>query len=264
MAKVYEPCKVEKQIYDNWEQNGYFKGVIDPEKKPFTIVIPPPNITGQLHMGHALDETLQDIIIRYKRMQGYSALWLPGTDHASIATEAKIVDALAKEGLTKEEIGREEFLKRAWAWREKYGRTLPVSVNLSRADLFDPGLTERLSRVFNRGFWDGYYQGQRLGEWTRSYGNKASRKKVYAAKCTNFFKNLSVAEFVVEAVEAVEQGADCLIIGETTGVYECRLDDIRDAEGKPTRRVEKGQFFSLKTDRIIRRGDKLYLWQTEN
>ena len=123
---------------------------------------------------------------------------------------------------------------------------------------------ERLSRVFNRGFWDGYYQGQRLGEWTRSYGNKASRKKVYAAKCTNFFKNLSVAEFVVEAVEAVEQGADCLIIGETTGVYECRLDDIRDAEGKPTRRVEKGQFFSLKTDRIIRRGDKLYLWQTEN
>lgn len=122
---------------------------------------------------------------------------------------------------------------------------------------------ERLNRVFNRGFWDGFYQGQKLGEWTHSYGNKATRKKVYAAKCTNFFKNLSVAEFVVEAVEAVEQGQECLIMGETTGVYEYRLNDVRDADGKEVKHVAQGQFFSIKTDHVVRRGDKLYLWIEE-
>ena len=119
---------------------------------------------------------------------------------------------------------------------------------------------ERLSRVFNRGFWDGYYQGQRLGEWTRSYGNKATRKKIYAAKCTNFFKNLQVAEFLVEAVDAIEAGQEILITGETTGVYTCKAEGMRDAQGQPTDRVLKGQYFSLKTDTLIRRGDKLYLW----
>ncbi len=122
---------------------------------------------------------------------------------------------------------------------------------------------ERLSRVFNRGFWDGYYLGQRLGEWTHSYGNKATRKKVYAAKCTNFFKNLSVAEFLVEAVEAISEGQDLLITGETTGVYECKAEGMRDTDGHPTQRVEQGQFFSIKTDRLIRRGDKMYLWEKE-
>ena len=123
---------------------------------------------------------------------------------------------------------------------------------------------ERLSRVFNRGFWDGYYQGQKLGEWTHSYGNKATRKKVYAAKCTNFFKNLSVAEFVLEAVDAIEEGQECLITGETTGVYECTIHNMHDNKGEATSRVQKGQYFAIKTDRLIRRGDKLYLWQTEN
>ncbi len=174
MAKVYDPGQVEKQIYDNWEQSGYFKGVIDPDKKPFTIVIPPPNITGQLHMGHALDETLQDIIIRYKRMQGYSALWLPGTDHASIATEAKIVDALAKEGLTKEEIGRDEFLKRAWAWREKYGnrivkqlRSLGSSCDWDRERFtMDEGLSKAVREVFVRLYDKGLiYKGERITNW---------------------------------------------------------------------------------------------------
>ena len=117
---------------------------------------------------------------------------------------------------------------------------------------------ERLSRVFNRGFWDGYYQGQKLGEWTHSYGNKATRKKVYAAKCTNFFKNLSVAEFVVEAVDAITEGQDLLITGETTGVYECKAEGLRDTHGKPTDQVKKGQFFSLKTDVLIRRGNNTY------
>ena len=118
MEKTFEPQKIEKRIYDTWIEKGYFKAHIDPNKKPFTIVIPPPNITGQLHMGHALDNTIQDIIIRFKRMQGYSALWLPGTDHASIATEAKIVEKLASEGLTKEKIGRDKFLEYAWEWKE--------------------------------------------------------------------------------------------------------------------------------------------------
>lgn len=120
---------------------------------------------------------------------------------------------------------------------------------------------ERLSKVFNRGFWDGYYLGKRLGEWTHSYGNKATRTKIYAAKCTNFFKNLSVAEFLVEAVGAVEEGQDLLIIGETTGVYECKAEGLRDTNGQPSKRIEKGQYFSLKTNTLIRRGDKLYLWK---
>ena len=122
---------------------------------------------------------------------------------------------------------------------------------------------ERLSRVFNRGFWDGYYQGQKLGEWTYSYGNKATRKKVYAAKCTNFFKNLNVAEFLVEAVEAIEEGQNLLITGETTGVVECKAQGMRDTDGHPTQRVLQGQYFSLKTDTVIRRGDKCYLWVKE-
>ncbi len=120
---------------------------------------------------------------------------------------------------------------------------------------------ERLSRVFNRGFWDGYYQGQRLGEWTHTYGNKATRTKIYAAKCTNFFKQLSVAEFLVEAVDSIEEGQDLLITGETTGVYECRAEGLRDAEGHPAKQIKKGEYFSLKTDKLIHRGDKLYLWK---
>ncbi len=119
---------------------------------------------------------------------------------------------------------------------------------------------ERLSRVFNRGFWDGYYQGQRLGEWNHRYGSLATRTKVYAAKCTNFFKNLSVAEFLVEAVDRIEEGTDLLITGETTGVYESKAEGMRNAEGQSVSCVRKGEFFSLKTDKLLRRGDKLYLW----
>jgi len=121
IAKTYNPKEFEDRIYAFWMEKGYFTPKIDPEKQPFTIVIPPPNITGQLHMGHALDNTLQDILIRWKRMQGYAALWIPGSDHASIATEIKVLDTIREEtGLTKKEIGREEFLKRAWAWKDKY------------------------------------------------------------------------------------------------------------------------------------------------
>ena len=115
LSKVYNPKDVEERIYETWQENGYFHAEVDTSKKPFTIVMPPPNITGKLHMGHAMDDTMQDIIIRFKRMQGYNALWVPGTDHASIATEAKISEQLRKEGINKDEMTREEFLERAWA-----------------------------------------------------------------------------------------------------------------------------------------------------
>lgn len=121
LAKTYDPKAFEDRIYEMWESKGAFNADIDKDKKPFTIVMPPPNITGQLHMGHALDHTLQDAITRWRRMQGYSALWLPGSDHASIATEVKVVEKLKSEGIDKHEIGREEFLKHAWAWKEEYG-----------------------------------------------------------------------------------------------------------------------------------------------
>ena len=115
LAKTYDPKGLEERLYKKWMDNGYFHAKVNPDKKPFTIVMPPPNVTGQLHMGHALDETMQDILIRFKRMQGYEALWQPGTDHAAIATEVKVIDKLKKEGIDKHEIGREEFLKHAWA-----------------------------------------------------------------------------------------------------------------------------------------------------
>lgn len=145
-----------------------------PGKKPFTIVIPPPNITGQLHMGHALDNTLQDILIRFKRMQGFAALWVPGTDHASIATEAKIVDAMAKEGLTKEKVGREAFLKRAWEWKELYGnrivnqlKRLGSSCDWDRLRFtMDEGLSEAVLEVFVRLYEKGLiYRGERITNW---------------------------------------------------------------------------------------------------
>ena len=120
LAKQYDPSQVEDRIYQFWLDGGYFHTKADPDKKPYTIVMPPPNVTGQLHMGHAVDNTMQDILIRTKRMQGYAALWVPGTDHASIATEAKVVEAMRAEGLTKEMVGRDGFLDRAWAWKTKY------------------------------------------------------------------------------------------------------------------------------------------------
>ncbi|MBR2055256.1 MAG: class I tRNA ligase family protein, partial [Clostridia bacterium] len=121
MEKTYNPQAIEKETYEKWESSGAFTPKIDKSKKPFTIVMPPPNVTGQLHMGHAMDGVLQDSLIRYHRMKGDPTLWLPGTDHASIATEVKVVEKLRKEGITKEQLGRDGFLERAWAWKEQYG-----------------------------------------------------------------------------------------------------------------------------------------------
>ena len=123
LAKTYDPKGLEDRLYQKWLDKKYFHAEPNPDRKPFTIVIPPPNVTGQLHMGHALDETMQDILIRFKRMQGYETLWQPGTDHAAIATEVKVTAKLKEQGIDKDEIGREEFLKHAWEWKEEYGGT---------------------------------------------------------------------------------------------------------------------------------------------
>ncbi len=174
LPKLYDPKAVEDKIYKFWIDNDCFKAERDPQKKPYTIVIPPPNVTGQLHMGHALDETLQDILIRWKRMSGYSALWLPGTDHAALATEVKIVDAMAKEGLTKEQIGREAFMKRAWAWKEQYGgriveqlKKLGSSCDWSRERFtMDEGCSKAVKDVFVRYYEKGLiYRGERMINW---------------------------------------------------------------------------------------------------
>ena len=121
LPKIYDPKQVESKIYRYWTDGGWFHAERDPDKKPFTIVIPPPNVTGQLHLGHALDETIQDVLIRWKRMSGYCALWLPGVDHAGIATQTKVEAELRKEGLTRFDLGREKFLDRVWDWKQHYG-----------------------------------------------------------------------------------------------------------------------------------------------
>ncbi|KAE9633425.1 MAG: valyl-tRNA synthetase [Epulopiscium sp.] len=174
MEKVYDPSKVEDRLYQKWLEKKYFHAEVDRSRKPFTIVIPPPNITGQLHMGHALDNTLQDILIRWKRMQGYNTLWMPGTDHASIATEVKIVQKMAEEGLTKQDLGRQGFLKRAWAWKEQYGGTiikqlqkLGSSCDWDRERFtMDEGLSKAVLEVFVRLYEKGWiYRGVKIINW---------------------------------------------------------------------------------------------------
>ena len=174
LNKVYDPGNVEDRIYKYWVDKNCFRAEVDRTKKPYTIVIPPPNITGQLHMGHALDETLQDILIRYKRMSGYATLWLPGTDHASIATEAKIVEAMRKDGVTKEDIGRDGFMERAWKWKEQYGgriveqlKKLGSSCDWSRERFtMDEGCNKAVKEVFVKLYDKGLiYRGERIINW---------------------------------------------------------------------------------------------------
>lgn len=174
MAKIYDPGQVEEKWYQYWEQNGFFTPKVEPEQKPFSIVMPPPNVTGSLHLGHAMDNTLQDILARYKRMQGYNTLWLPGTDHAGIATQAKVEEQLAKEGTNRHELGREKFLERVWAWKEQYGgtitrqlRKLGASCDWSRERFtMDEGCSKAVREVFvnlyNKGL---IYRGNYIVNW---------------------------------------------------------------------------------------------------
>lgn len=174
IAKTYDPSQVEDRLYREWMDRGYFRGEVDKNKEPFCIVIPPPNITAQLHIGHALDNVLPDVLIRWKRMQGYSVLWVPGTDHASIATEVKIVEEMAKEGLTKNDVGREGFLERAWEWKEKYGgkivdqlKKLGFSLDWTRERFtMDEGCSHAVTEVFIKLYKKGLiYQGDRIINW---------------------------------------------------------------------------------------------------
>ena len=183
----FEPKNFEDRIYANWEEKGYFKPSMDKTKESYTIVMPPPNITGKLHMGHALDETIQDILIRFKRMQGYNTLWVPGTDHAAIATEAKIVAKLKEEGVTKEELGRDGFLQKAWEWKKEYGSTitsqlkkLGCSCDWSRERFtMDEGLTKAVTKVFinlyNKGL---IYKGKKMINWCPNCNTSISDAEV--------------------------------------------------------------------------------------
>ena len=174
LAKTYDPKGIEERLYQKWMDNGYFHAKVNPDKKPFTIVMPPPNVTGQLHMGHALDNTMQDILIRFKRMQGYNALWQPGTDHASIATEVKIIEKLKEEGIDKHDLGREKFLERAWDWKKEYGgriisqlKKMGSSCDWDRERFtMDEGCNKAVTEVFVKMHEKGYiYKGSRIINW---------------------------------------------------------------------------------------------------
>ena len=174
LEKTYNPADIEPRLYEKWMQKKYFHAKVDKTKKPFTIVMPPPNITGQLHMGHALDNTMQDILIRYKRMKGFNALWQPGTDHASIATEVKVIEALKKQGISKEELGREGFLEKAWEWKKEYGgkiinqlKKMGSSADWDRERFtMDEGCSEAVNEVFLKLYKKGYiYKGSRIINW---------------------------------------------------------------------------------------------------
>ena len=174
LAKTYDPSQMEDRLYEKWEKSGYFHAEVDRSRKPFTIVMPPPNITGKLHMGHAMDSTMQDILIRFKRMQGYNALWQPGTDHASIATEVRIIQTLKEEGIDKHNLGREKFLERAWAWREEYGGTITRQLRKMGASCdwqrerftMDAGCNDAVNEVFVKLYEKGLiYKGARIINW---------------------------------------------------------------------------------------------------
>ena len=188
MDTKYNPNQFEKEIYEKWEKGGYFKAKVNPDKKPCTIVMPPPNVTGYLHLGHALNNTIQDIIIRYKRMAGFEALWIPGTDHASISTESKVVDKISSEGKTKADLGREGFLEEAWDWTDKYGgrikeqlRTIGVSCDWDHDSFtMDENLTKAVKRVFKKMYDDGLiYRGNRIVNWDPKAETAISDAEVY-------------------------------------------------------------------------------------
>ena len=200
LAKTYDPRGLEDRLYQKWLDRGYFHADVNPDKKPFTIVMPPPNVTGQLHMGHALDNTMQDILIRYKRMQGYEALWQPGTDHAAIATEVKVTNMLKDQGIDKQEIGREEFLKHAWKWKEEYGSRiihqlykLGASADWDRERFtMDEGCSRAVEEVFVRLYEKGWiYKGSRIINWCPKCQTSLSDAEVEHVDQDGFFWHIN-------------------------------------------------------------------------
>ena len=200
LAKTYDPKGIEDRLYKKWEDNGYFHATADRSKKPFTIVMPPPNITGQLHMGHALDNTMQDILIRYKRMQGYNALWQPGTDHAAIATEVKVIESLKKQGIDKEDLGRDGFLEKCWEWRKEYGgriikqlKKLGSSADWERERFtMDAGCSDAVLEVFIKLYEQGYiYKGSRIVNWCPVCQTSISDAEVEHEEQDGFFWHIN-------------------------------------------------------------------------
>ena len=200
LAKTYDPKGIEERLYKKWEDNGYFHAEADRSRKPFTIVMPPPNITGQLHMGHALDNTMQDILIRYKRMQGYNALWQPGTDHASIATEVKVIQSLKEKGIDKADLGREGFLEKCWEWREEYGnriinqlKKLGSSADWQRERFtMDKGCSDAVQEVFIKLYEKGYiYKGSRIVNWCPVCKTSISDAEVEHEEQDGFFWHIN-------------------------------------------------------------------------
>lgn len=211
LEKLYDPAQVEDKIYQSWMEGGYFTAQPDPDKEPYTIVMPPPNVTGQLHMGHAIDNTWQDILIRHKRMQGYAALWVPGTDHASIATEAKVVAKMKEEGLTKEDLGREGFLERAWDWKNQYGnriveqlKKLGSSCDWTRERFtMDEGCSKAVLKVFKQLYdKDLIYRGNRMINWCPHCRTSISDAEVeYKTQDGNFWHLLYPVKETGEMLE---------------------------------------------------------------
>lgn len=200
LAKTYDPKGIEERLYQKWETNGYFRAKADKSKKPFTIVMPPPNITGQLHMGHALDNTMQDILIRYKRMQGYNALWQPGTDHAAIATEVKVIESLKEQGIDKESLGRDGFLEKCWDWKKEYGgrilrqlKKMGSSADWERERFtMDDGCSDAVLEVFIKLYEQGYiYKGSRIVNWCPVCETSISDAEVEHEEQDGFFWHIN-------------------------------------------------------------------------
>ena len=242
LAKTYDPSGLEDRLYQKWLDNGYFHAKVNKDKKPFTIVMPPPNVTGQLHMGHALDETMQDILIRFKRMQGYEALWQPGTDHAAIATEVKVNEKLKSEGIDKNEIGREEFLKHAWAWKEEYGgkiinqlKKLGASADWERERFtMDEGCSKAVQEVFIRLYEKGYiYKGSRIINWCPVCQTSISDAEVVHEDQDGFFWHINypVAGEEGQFVEIATTRPETLL-GDTAVAVNPEDDRYRHLVGK--------------------------------
>ena len=242
LAKTYDPKGIEDRIYQKWLDKKYFHAEADRSKKPFTIVMPPPNVTGQLHMGHALDNTMQDILIRYKRMQGYNALWQPGTDHAAIATEVKVIEKLKEQGIDKDEIGREEFLKHAWEWKEEYGgrivnqlKKLGSSADWDRERFtMDEGCSRAVEEVFVKLYEKGYiYKGSRIINWCPVCQTSISDAEVEHVDQDGFFWHINYPIVGEEGrfVEIATTRPETLL-GDTAVAVNPEDDRYRDLVGK--------------------------------
>ena len=241
LSKVYDPKAVEERRYAEWMEKGYFHAEVDENKKPFTIVIPPPNVTGQLHMGHAFDETLQDILIRYKRMQGYSALWMPGTDHAGIATQIKVEAELRKEGLTRYDLGREKFLDRVWDWKKEYGgriinqlKKLGSSCDWERERFtMDEGCSKAVREVFvnlyNKGI---IYQGPRIINWCPHCITALSNEEVEHAEQQGNFWHIKYPIKDSDGYVIIATTRPETLLGDTAVAVNPEDDRYKDLVGK--------------------------------